>query len=73
MERNLFFKPKREETKMKDKYIVIQMWDSCDPIVVGIFKSQKQAEKWIKKYRWSSYDQNNDLIMDISKLNEVNK
>ena len=33
---------------MKDKYIVIQMWDSCDPIVVGIFKSQKQAEKWIK-------------------------
>ena len=47
---------------MKDKYIVIQMWDSCDPIVVGIFKSQKQAEKWVKKYRWSSYDQNNDLI-----------
>ena len=58
---------------MKDKYIVILMWDSCDPIVVGIFKSQKQAEKLIKKYRWSSYDQNNDLIMDISKLKEVNK
>ena len=56
---------------MKDKYIVVQTWCSCDPIVHGPFKSYNRAEQWIKKYTWDNYDRKNELSMDISKLRPV--
>lgn len=53
---------------MNERYIVVQTWCSCDPIVHGTFKSYNKAEQWIKNYSWSNYDHNNELSMYINRL-----
>ena len=52
----------------KDKYVVVMTWDSCDPMVYGLFNNYEDAEKWRKNYEWDEYDMNNELSFNIEKL-----
>jgi len=51
---------------MENKYVVIAMWDSCDPSVYGLFKSYKKANKFRKKWEWDERDEN--MYLQIEKL-----
>tara|TARA_R100001443_G_C3294359_1_gene163650 strand:+ start:467 stop:637 length:171 start_codon:yes stop_codon:yes gene_type:complete len=53
---------------MKDKYVVIANWDSCDSQVFGLFDSYEDANKWREKWDWSEYDSRHELYLDIEKL-----
>ena len=53
---------------MKDKYVVIANWDSCDSQVFGLFDSYEDANKWMEKWDWSEYDSRHELYLDIEKL-----
>tara|TARA_E500000331_G_scaffold320706_1_gene334435 strand:+ start:201 stop:392 length:192 start_codon:yes stop_codon:yes gene_type:complete len=56
---------------MEDKYVIVLTWDSCDPMVYGLFDSYYDADKWRKNYKWDEYDKNNELSFNIEKLKGV--
>ena len=37
---------------MEDKYVIVLTWDSCDPMVYGLFDSYYDADKWRKNYKF---------------------
>ena len=58
---------------MRKKYVVIYQNDSTDPIVHGLFYSEKKAEKYIEeRYKdWDEYDTNNDAYLQVEEVREV--
>ena len=49
---------------MKKQYVVVVTYDSCDPMIYGVFKSEEEADKAEKKilkgfndYDWRHYNQ----------------
>ena len=54
--------------KSKKKYVMVLSWDSCDPMVYGLFDNYEDAEKWKKEYEIDDYDYKNDLSFDIQEL-----
>ncbi len=55
----------------KNKYVVIANWDSCDSMVYGLFDSYEDANKFRDNYKWDDYDRNNELYLEVEKLQGV--
>ena len=58
---------------MKKQYVVVVTYDSCDPIIYGIFKSENEAKKAEKKIlkRFTDYDWRHQDSVTIEKITTV--
>jgi len=58
----------------KQKWVAIYITDSCDPIVYGIFKSEKSANEYVKymyENEWTEYEHNNDAYLQVEEIREL--
>lgn len=65
------YKKKRNANK---KWVVIYTTDSCDPIVYGMFKSEKSANEYVEymyAHEWTEYEHNNDAHLQVEDVREV--
>ena len=65
--------PNRKEIEMKNQYVIVVTYDSCDPIIYGIFKSENEAKKAEKKIlkRFTDYDWRHQDSVTIEKITTV--
>ena len=62
---------KKEKGESIKKYVVIYQNDSSDPIVYGLFYSEKKADKFIADWSWDDYDRNNDAHLQVEELRSI--
>ncbi len=58
---------------MENKYCIVVTYDSCDPMVYGVFKSENKAEKAERKIRtgFNDYDWRHLQSVTIRRIMEV--
>ena len=59
---------KNEKYPIGEAFVVTAFWDSCEPIVYGLFDSYEEAQTFVNKWVWNDYDSRHELNLDISRL-----
>jgi len=64
---------KKETGESMKKYVVIYQNDSIDPIIYGLFYSEKKAKKYIEgRYKdWDKYDDNNNASLQVQEVKAI--
>jgi|TARA_R100001082_G_C4351520_1_gene154786 hypothetical protein len=53
---------------MKEQYVVIANYDSCDSQVYGLFDSYEEANKYRDNWKWDDYDSRHELYLEVEKI-----
>lgn len=62
---------KNEKYPIGKAFVVTATWDSCEPIVYGLFDSYEEANKYCKNYKRTDYDWRHELCLDVTELKVV--
>ena len=63
----------RTLTKTPHRFLIVVTYDSCDPQVYGVYKSESEAERVIEDIRsaFDDYDWNHMKDISVTKVMEV--